>query len=272
MTDSKIPELPIRQNFTRSGTITLIVALIVGLMSVLGLVFPQWFYLPALAAQSRANDVLSLVIGLPILLLSLSLAKRGRLFGLLFWPGALLYSVYNYIACIFAVPFGLASLAYLVIVLLGVYGVFLVLKSFDPERLHKLLAGSVYESTSGWALVILGVLFVFLAVGLISDASKTGVPFALADIGVPIADIVLSAAWIASGVLLLRRKPLGYASGLGNLFAGTALFISVILVLVLESVFANTPLQLADITVLFFMGLFCFIPFGLFLRGVLRKA
>jgi hypothetical protein len=36
-----------------------------------------------------ANNVGNLVIGLAILLGAMGLARRGRLIGLLFWPGAL---------------------------------------------------------------------------------------------------------------------------------------------------------------------------------------
>ena len=47
----------------------------------------------------------------------------------------------------------------------------------------------------------------------------------ITEIGVLIADIVLSVLMIGGGVLLLRRKPLGFASALGLLFAASMLFI-----------------------------------------------
>ena len=55
-------------------------------------VFFRLALIPGRGAARRAflaNDLVNLLIGLPILLGSLELAKRGKLIGLLFWPGAL---------------------------------------------------------------------------------------------------------------------------------------------------------------------------------------
>ena len=89
------------------------------------------------------------------------------------------------------------------------------------------------------------------------------------EIGVLVADVVLSTAWIAGGVFLLLRKPLGYASGLGLLFCGSMLFAALILYLLLGPVLTGAAFSLVDVLVVLIMGMVCFIPFFLFLRGVL---
>jgi hypothetical protein len=86
--------------------------------------------------------------------------------------------------------------------------------------------------------------------------------------GLLIADSALSFPMIGGGILLIRRKPLGYTGGLGLLFAASALFIGLIMALVLQPVFTDDPFVLIDVVVVFVMGLIFFVPFGLFLRGV----
>ena len=56
-------------------------------------------------------------------------------------------------------------------------------------------------------------------------------------------------------------------AGLGLLFQASMLFIGLIIFLLLQPILTQAPLALVDIVVVFVMGLICFIPFGLFLRG-----
>ena len=91
------------------------------------------------------------------------------------------------------------------------------------------------------------------------------------DIGVAIADLILSTLLFIGGFLLFRRRPLGYVSGMGLLFATSALFIGVILVVLLQPILTTAPFVLEDLIVLFGMGLICLIPTGLFLRGVVSE-
>lgn len=60
-------------------------------------------------------------------------------------------------------------------------------------------------------------------------------------------------------------------AGLGMLFQGSMLFIALITFLLLQPFLTMTPFAIADIAVISTMGLLCFIPFALFVRGVLAK-
>ena len=122
---------------------------------------------------------------------------------------------------------------------------------------------------SGWIIVLFGVVFIFRAIGTFTEASASLTALPITEIGVLIADIVLSVLMIGGGVLLLRRKPLGFASALGLLFAASMLFIGLIMILLLQPVLTEAPFILVDVIVVFVMGLVCFIPFILFVRGVL---
>jgi hypothetical protein len=168
-------------------------------------------------------------------------------------------------------PLSWISLFYLALVLLSGYVIFDLLRNIDKNAIQERLAGVVPVKTSGWILVILGSLFILRAIGMIAQASVNQITLPVSEIGVLIADMVLSAIWIAGGILLLLRKPLGYASGLGLLFAGSMLFIALIIFLLLEPLLTEAPLALTDVIVVLLMGMSCFIPFFLFLRGVLLR-
>lgn len=84
---------------TRAYALSLAVALLMAAASLAGLLAPHALYpTEELHRSFVSNDVVNLALGLPLLLGALALTKPDRLLGLLFWPGALLYVTYNYIA------------------------------------------------------------------------------------------------------------------------------------------------------------------------------
>lgn len=251
--------------------LTIVIVVGMGALSLAGLIFPNRFY-PSeeFIGSYLVNDVINLVLGIPILLGSMWLTRRGKLIGLLFWPGALLYVLYNYTAYIFGLPISLITFTYLALVVLCAANIFVLLNSIDRKSVHDLLAGNVPVKISGWVLVGFGVLFFFRAIGVLIEANTSQTSLASSEIGVLIADMVLSVLMVGGGVLLLRQTALGYASALGLLFAASMLFIGLILVLLLQPVLTEASFDLVDLIVIFIMGLFCFIPFGLFVRGVVK--
>lgn len=264
--------LPLTQKLTQQNILSFVAGLLMAGASLWGLLSPEDLYpTNELRSAYLPNDVVNLFIGLPILFASIWLARRGEMAGLLLWPGALLYTLYNYTSYIFGLPFSMATILYLVIVLLCAYVSFDLVRSIDRESIQERLSGAVPVKASGWVLVLFGVFFAIRAVGVIAPAiiARTSLP--ASEIGVLIADLVLSVLWIAGGVLLLRRKPLGYVTGLGLLFAGCMLFVGLIAFLLLQPLLTDAPFALVDVLVVAVMGLICFIPFGFYLRGALSK-
>jgi hypothetical protein len=249
-------------------TLSLLVALLLILASVVGLITPTTLYLSEEARQSfLPNDVINLVIGLPFLLVSIWLARKQRLIGLLLWPGALLYILYNYIVNLLGVPFGWITLVYLPLVLLPIYQIWLLLSEMDRNGLKDRLVETVPTKIPAWFLVIFGILFLFRGLNLVITA---GSALPLPEIGLLIADMVISTAWIVGGIFLIRQNPIGYASGLGLLFGASMLFIGLILLLIIRPFVIGIPLVLSDLVVIVGMSLFCFIPTWLYLQGVVR--
>ena len=263
--------LPLKRDFKPAYILTIIVVVGMGALSLAGLITPNRFYPSEEFIQSYlVNDGINLILGIPILLGSMWLTRRGKLVGLLFWPGALLYVLYNYIAYIFGLPFSLITFVYLALVVLCGANIFVLLNFIDRKSVQQLLAGNVPVKFSGWVLVLFGVLFFIRAIGMLIEANTSQTSLAVSEIGVLIADMVLSVLMAGGGVLLLRQMAFGYASALGLLFAASTLFIGLIMVLLLGPVLIETSIVLTDVIVVFIMGLICFIPFGLFVRGVVK--
>jgi membrane protein implicated in regulation of membrane protease activity len=251
-------------------TISLIVAGLMVLASLAGIFFPAFVY-PA-AEQRRAflaNDVANLLIGLPILLGSLILARRGSLAGLLFWPGALLYTTYNYLAYAVAMPLTWQFVPFAALVVLSIYGVWRLLKSIDAARVQERLQGRVAERFTGGMLVAFGLLVILLAAGKFAGAAAAHTSWA--ELSTQVADLVLAPAWLAGGIFLWQKKAPGYVSGAGLLFRACMLFIGLFIFFALQPLVAGLPFPLTDFVVIAVMSLLAFVPFGLFLRGVLHQ-
>ena len=264
--------LPIRCNLTLAYAISLVIAALMAIASVAGLLYQTIIYPTDELLQSFVpNDVVNLFIGLPILLGSMWLARRGKLIGLLFWPGALFFVLYNYIIYVFAMPLNMAFLLHLVLVTMSVYTLIGLVASIDGKVVQQRLTGAVPERLAGGVLAGLGLLFFLRVIGVIVNALTSQTPIAETELALHTSDFLITPAWVIGGVLLWRRKEFGYVIGLGLLFQASMLFIALIIFLLLQPFLTTAPFVLADVVVIFTMGLICFIPFVLFVRGVVSK-
>jgi hypothetical protein len=250
---------------------SLVIAALIAGASLAGFLFPDTFYLtPELQHSYLANDIFTMVLGLPILLVSMWLAWRGRLIGLLFWPGALLYGLYNYLAYLFGMPFQGLFILYLLVAILSLYTLIALVTSIDRAGMKKLLKGHVPARLGGGVLILLGGAYILLAsIVLISNLSGR-VSLPQSELAVFVADSFVAPAWVIGGVLLWRRESLGYVGGTGLLFSASMLFIGVIGIVLLQTIQEGGIFPFFDVFLLLVMGMICFIPFGLFLRGIWR--
>lgn len=250
---------------------SLVIALLLAIVSAAGLLFQSVIYPTEELAQSFVvTDLVNLVIGVPILLGSMWLARQGRLVGLLFWPGALFFVVYHAIVYVYAMPLSWMFLLYVALLASSAYTLIGLVAGIDGNAVAERLGGRVPERLAGGVLIGLGAFTVLRNVGVLATAilGRTGVP--RPELGVIVSDFVLVPAWIIGGVLLWRRQALGYVGGMGLLFQGSMLFVGLLLWMLLAPLMAGTPFVLVDVIVVFVMGLICFVPFALFLRGAVR--
>ena len=146
--------LPTRRALGPLYVASLAIVLLVAAAAVMGLADSARVYpTDELRQAFLANDIVELAVGLPILLGSMWLARRGKLIGLLFWPGATLYVLYNHIAYVRALPLGGALLLHIALVSLSAYTTIGLVAGIDGAAVQERLRGRVRERLAAGVLV-----------------------------------------------------------------------------------------------------------------------
>ncbi len=258
-------KLPLTRDLSPAYRHSLLITLLMTLVSLAGLLFPSTVYpTEELRRTFHTNDLVNLLVGLPVLLGAVWLIRWEKLLGLLGLPGALFYVTYNAIAYAASMPLTWPFFIHLALAILSVYTIFLLVSGMDGAAVQARLAGHVTERFGAGVLVGMGVLFFLRALAKFFDGAV-----GMAEFGVLVADALTSPFWILGGIVLWRRQPLGYVSGAGLLLQASMLFVGLLAFFILQPFVVGVPFPLIDFVVILSMGMICFIPFALFIRGVL---
>ncbi len=182
-------------------------------------------------AQMQANDLVTLVLGLPLLAISFWLALRGSLRGRLMLAGALGFILYTYITMCFGAQYNPLFLVYVALFSLSLFAFVLVMMSFDLKTLpahfseklpHGWIAGFLFLAAAFISLAWLGRIAATFAPGAVPALENTTSMFIQAmDLGIVVPTCILS------GILLRRRSAWGYLLTSVGLVKFTTLGISV---------------------------------------------
>jgi hypothetical protein len=213
------PALPLKRDISLAYVSSVVVSIAIGVVSVAGLLWGsdgRYSVGSPLVQVSRGGDAANLILGLPVLLGSMWLARRRSLIGLLLWPGALFYVLYPYSLYLVGASFDALFFGYVALVTLSVWTMIFLVASIDGEEVRRCLAVAPARRVGG-ALVLIGVTayagLTAVAVGTLgSSANEPGIrPQWVVDyaLGTP--------ALLLGGVLLWRRDVLGYVAASGLL-------------------------------------------------------
>jgi hypothetical protein len=265
---SSSASLPITRRLTVLYALSLLIAVLMTVVSAAGLLYQTVFYpTDELRSWLVANDTFNLVVGLPFLLIPMWLARRGKLIGLLCWPGALFYVLYVYVAYVIGVPFGALFLPHLLLATLSAYTLIGLMVSIDGQAVRQRLMGIVPARTAGGILLGLAILTLLRQTALIATAVSSRSPVTPPELAPWIDDLAVGCPpLIVVGFELWRQKPLGYVGGAGFLLAYGFLALSLVPILVSAS-----PVDLGGIVVVAIMAALCFAPFAFFVRGSMRS-
>jgi hypothetical protein len=173
--------------------------------------------------QATAQDVVTLLPVTPLLAFLAVSARRGSLSAFLCLPGLLAFTVYNYAIYAFSIHFGPLFLVWVAILGLSIFALVGALATADMPAIKQRFAGRAMPRPA-WFLIVVAVLFLLLWLSEIVPSLLAGDPSRSArDWNVPTNPVhVLDPAFflpaaVTSGILLLRRGPLGYATAAGQL-------------------------------------------------------
>lgn len=175
----------------------------------------------SMAAQMQANDLVTLILGLPLLAISFWLALRGSLRGRLLLAGTLGFILYTYITMMVGAHYNALFLVYVALFSLSLFAYVLVLMSFDlatlPARFSDKLprgwvAGLLFFAAAFLSFVWLG--RIIPTIDLNSGAGGvSGIPVLenTTSMFIQAMDLgLIVPVCILSGILLLRRHAWGY--------------------------------------------------------------
>jgi hypothetical protein len=167
------------------------------------------------AAQAIGQDFVTLLVGVPLLLVATRVAATGSVRGQLMRTGALAYFAYTYLLLAFGAAYNELFLIYVALFSASAFAFVLSVVSVDAGRLRDHFSPRFGRRRVGWALIGFGAILALMWLGRIVPSLLAGkAPPGLenystlfvqaGDLG-----IVIPAA-IVAGALLVRRRSFGY--------------------------------------------------------------
>ncbi len=202
-----------RPGFPTAYLLTGATAATMATASAVGVFATDWLYRDnaLITATFRGQDMVTLVVAVPLLLVGLVLEMRGSPRGRVLWLGMLFYSMYAYLFYAVAAAFNQFFLLYVATFGLPLYALLFSVPAVDATRLGSAMSGRVarvvaitYTSVvaAGLGLLWVGISLSYLATEdvpqpIVDSGHPTGVVFAV-DLVFIVPPMLLAAIWLAA--------------------------------------------------------------------------
>ncbi len=183
-------------------------------------------------AQARAQDYVTIFLGIPLLAVSLILAGKNSFRGKLLLTGTLGYFLYTYISYCFLVSFNQLFLIYVSLFALSLYAFIYAFLELDVAAIKEHFTEKYPAKGIAVFLLIIAAMLVFMWSGKILPAmdGKTA-PAGLeiyTTLVIQAMDLALIVpAAVFAGIALLRKKAIGYALASIVVMKGLTMFTAV---------------------------------------------
>jgi len=166
-------------------------------------------------AGFRGVDAVTLFVGIPLLIVSAVLYRRGSFRGTLLLTGTVGYFLYNYASMALSASYNDLFLVYVALFSTSLFAFVLLLMSFDLASLPSHFSGTLPRREISAYLVAVGLLLSCLWIGDVVSALVRGtLPTALGSyttIVTYVLDLgVIAPAAFVAAALLAKGRPLGY--------------------------------------------------------------
>jgi hypothetical protein len=167
------------------------------------------------AAQEQGNDLITLILCVPLLAVSTYYAAKGSLRGRLIWTGMVFYFLYVYGMMSFMSAYNQLFLVYVAAFSLSLYTFAYSVLTLDVNAVKQSMAGAPVKAAAGFMfLIAIGVSAMWLAM-IVPPLMAGERPAALetyTTLVVQALDLgVIVPMSLITGVLLLQKKAWGYA-------------------------------------------------------------
>jgi hypothetical protein len=184
------------------------------------------------ASQAIAQDMVTMFLGVPLLIIALYLFRKGLLKGKLLLTGTLGYFLYTYVSYSFLAMYNSLFLVYVALMSASFFAFILAMMSFEGMDLSTYFKPKLPAKFIGGFLMFLAVMIGLLWLGRIMPPIVNGtVPVGLehyTTLVIQALDLgfVVPVAFL-SGILLIRRKSFGYLLGSVITIKGIALLTAI---------------------------------------------
>ena len=172
-------------------------------------------------AAYRGNDLVTLVVVVPLVIVTLIFAARGSQRWLLVWLGCLSYLLYNYIFYMYGAVFTPIFLVYVAIVAVSLWGLILGLAQVDAEQIRRNFNDRTPVKWISCFMLLIPVIIGGIEISQVVGYFSSGiVPTAITQTGHPTGVVYatdlgfLMPAIVVGAVLLWKRRPWGYVLGM----------------------------------------------------------
>jgi hypothetical protein len=192
-------------------------------------------------AGFRGQDVVALFLGVPLLIVSLVLYVRNSLQGGLLLLGLLGYFLYVYASMALAAAYNNLFFVYVALFAASFFAFVLAFTAVDAKAMYDSFLNRLPHLLIGIFMIVSGLLTLYVwAEPLITGLLETRPPDRL-DSYTTFVTVALDLALITptvllAGILILRRRPLGYH---------LAFPLLILIVMLLPTIVLNTVLQIA---------------------------
>ena len=128
------------------------------------------------SSQEVAQDVVTLLIGIPLLFTGILLARKGTMRGQLLLTGALGYFLYTYGAMCFLTAFNPLFLVYVALFSMSLFGFILSMMSLDVDEVTRHISDGFPRRAIATYFIIVAVFLTLAWLGLVASPSLTRTP------------------------------------------------------------------------------------------------
>lgn len=229
----------------------------------------------SIVAQGTAQDIVTLALGIPLLILSLCMSLKGSLKGRLLLTGTLGYFLYTYISYVFLWMYNPMFIVYVILMSASFFALTLSMMSVDVNNLSSAFNKKLPVKFLGGFQIFFAVALCLLWMSkIIPTIINRIIPQGLdhyttlviqgLDLGfiVPIA--------LLSGVLLIKRKPFGYLLSSVIIMKGFTMG-AALTAMIIGQYLAGVAMSIIEITMFTILSLIIFYCMILLLKNINDK-
>lgn len=210
-------------------------------------------------AQGQASDLVTLILAIPLLTISLIQSYRGSIKARLILTGTLGYFLYTYMSYTFLWMYNPLFIVYVLLMSASLFAFIMSILSFDIEKMPTMFSDQLpTRFLGGFQLFIafgIGMLWLAkIAPTIINNTIPLGLEHysTLVIQGMDLGFVVPAAT--LSGILLIKRKPLGYLMSSIIIIKGITM-LTCISAMIVNSMLKGITISIVEIVIFSFFNL-----------------